>query len=1035
LPGVAGPWGVPVWVFYVNRGQGVISFGLKDKDHSITEFFPANNAYTFTPLLGFRTFLKIDNRINYEPFRVSTDYQTEEQMLVKSSSFEIRTADIKLGLKFHVKYFTLPNTPVGALARVLSIRNLSDCPKKLEILDGLPKIVPFGLSNILLKDLARTLEAWMRVCVSDNLAIFRLIVDPKDWSQTKYIDGANFNYSFYEESGKNISPYLIIDPTAIFGQDASFSLPINFYKTSFSVPVTQINCGKTPCAFSHFKWNLAANEEKTFYSLYGASFKMELIENFVKTVSGAFLDDKEQENEKIIEGIKEEASCISDSNELNQYAKCSYLDNVLRGGYPYKFNGGDFYYIFSRKHGDLERDYNKFKLLPCCFSEGEANYRDINQNRRIDLFFNPFIERRNIVYFLNFIKIDGYNPLVIKGEKLFFGQKEARGILQQFNVKEKKAFSLMVGGFYLGDFFRLLKEAGITVADKTKLAQALVKRAKRVPQASHQEGYWIDHWRYNLDLIENFLYFYPDKIQELFLNKEYCFWNDNFRVKERKRRYHFKDAKVYQWHSVEEVLTKRKNSAAGEAINYLGDRKGNIYKTTLLEKLLLLILNKAATLDPCGIGIEMEADKPGWCDSLNGLPALFGSSLCETFELIRSLRLVLRGLDLVKNKNISEISVCEEGFLFFDQLDNLLMQNLKTKNNDKDFIWWDKANAFKEKFRAETFCSLNGKIKKIKIAAIESFLNNLLQKLDSAMAKAKDKSTGLYFTYLTYEVNKYMVKNKFIIPLRFERKTLAHFLEGQVHALRIADAGSLYRAVKKSKLFDQVLKMYRLNESLEKESLEIGRSRIFVPGWLENESIWLHMEYKYLLEVLNKGLYEEFFRDFFNCGVCFFDAGRYGRNILENSSFIVSSAYPDKSLWGKGFVARLSGATVELLHILSLMYLGKNPFSTDAKGKLQIKFSPILKGSLFTKTDQKTVFKGRNIDLEKNSFAFALFSSVLVVYHNPKRKDTFTGDCRIKKIKLAVKGETQTLDTDTIPAPLSEAVRRTEVEQIDVYLE
>jgi len=43
------------------------------------------------------------------------------------------------------------------------------------------------------------------------------------------------------------------------------------------------------------------------------------------------------------------------------------------------------------------------------------------------------------------------------------------------------------------------------------------------------------------------------------------------------------------------------------------------------------LANKAASLDPSGIGIEMEANKPNWYDSLNGLPGLLGSSISETF--------------------------------------------------------------------------------------------------------------------------------------------------------------------------------------------------------------------------------------------------------------------------------------------------------------------------------------------------------------------------------------------------------------------
>lgn len=53
--------------------------------------------------------------------------------------------------------------------------------------------------------------------------------------------------------------------------------------------------------------------------------------------------------------------------------------------------------------------------------------------------------------------------------------------------------------------------------------------------------------------------------------------------------------------------------------------------------------------------------------------------------------------------------------------------------------------------------------------------------------------------------------------------------------------------------------MYKVNGSLEQASYELGRACAFTPGWLENESVWLHREYKYLLELLRSGMYGEFF--------------------------------------------------------------------------------------------------------------------------------------------------------------------------------
>ena len=61
FPGIAGKYGIPMWVFYVNRGQCISSFGTKDKDHAILEFFPANKSWQLVSNHGFRTFIKIKN--------------------------------------------------------------------------------------------------------------------------------------------------------------------------------------------------------------------------------------------------------------------------------------------------------------------------------------------------------------------------------------------------------------------------------------------------------------------------------------------------------------------------------------------------------------------------------------------------------------------------------------------------------------------------------------------------------------------------------------------------------------------------------------------------------------------------------------------------------------------------------------------------------------------------------------------------------------------------------------------------------------
>ena len=79
-----------------------------------------------------------------------------------------------------------------------------------------------------------------------------------------------------------------------------------------------------------------------------------------------------------------------------------------------KLPGGHIFYVYSRKHGDVERDYNFFSMLPEYYSQGNGNFRDVNQNRRSDIYFANFVGDYNIKVFYDLLQLDGYNPLQVK---------------------------------------------------------------------------------------------------------------------------------------------------------------------------------------------------------------------------------------------------------------------------------------------------------------------------------------------------------------------------------------------------------------------------------------------------------------------------------------------------------------------------------------------------------------------------------------------------------------------------------------------
>ena len=204
---------------------------------------------------------------------------------------------------------------------------------------------------------------------------------------------------------------------------------------------------------------------------------------------------------------------------------------------------------------------------------------------------------------------------------------------------------------------------------------------------------------------------------------------------------------------------------------------------------------------------------------------------------------------------------------------------------------------------------------------------------------------GILPTYFTFEAGPIAQTPDGPLPEELTPSPLPLFLEGPVHWLKLEDPAEEKRAmaarIKSSGLYDRVLQMYKVNESLNSVSLEAGRAKAFSPGWLENESIWLHMEYKYLLELLKSGLYEEFAQAFRAAAVPFLDPLRYGRSPLENVSFLASSANPDRDRWGRGYVARLSGSTAEFLEMWQIMFFGKKPFRMTG-GALALTFTPFI---------------------------------------------------------------------------------------------
>lgn len=1058
LPGIAGKFGIPIWAFYVNRGQGIASFGSENKDSSIMEFYPANKSYQNVATKGFRTFYKFKDKKEkiYEPFRgLNENIKTE--MEIAPHALTIKEINQKLELKTEVIYFILPNENFGSLVRRVRVKNLSNKTQNIEILDGMPILVPYGIEHGALKDVSQTISAWSKVYgFKDKTPFYRLRASAEDDPEVKKMTSGNFYLAFAGSADKKRLLTPLVDRDVIFAEKTGLEEPLGFKREELAdYQGEQILENRFPAAMSAVNLRLKPAETVEIDSVFGhLADQSRLTEIKDKVMAESYLDTKEAETEKIHKYYGDNIFTVSGNSKLDAYSSQTFLDNLLRGGFPISLGekgNKTTYHIFSRKHGDLERDYNEFLLEPTYYSQGNGNYRDVNQNRRSDIFFNPEVKEDNIKVFANLIQANGYNPLVIEGTKFIISSQEAKAKIEKQlgSIDSSKLLKRLEEPFTPGQIAVFIKNHNIEIKiDLEEFIDLVIANSQSWTEAKFGEGYWIDHWTYNLDLIENYLAVYPDKeLELLFSDRTYTFYDNYVKVLPRTHKYQLTKNGPRQYDALKEDANKKAEIENREKFPYyLRVESGEVYYTGLATKLLTLVINKISTLDPAGTGIEMEANKPGWYDALNGLPGLFGSSIAETMELLRLVEFLKDKLNNLSSQ-IDSIKLPEELAGFYQQIDKILQE---WEENQNDFSYWQKASTAREDYRSRVFDCLSGEESLKDISEIQKFLAKAKRKLNAAVESAREDS-GLYTMYYSYEAVDYEKTGEMSakgLPLldvkEFKQNRLPAFLEGQVRAMKVLkskdQAIELHKSVKASELYDQPLKMYRVNESLSDQSHEIGRARAFSPGWLENGSIWLHMEYKYLLELIKSELYEEYYQAIEGALVPFQNPERYGRSILENSSFILSSLNNDSKNHGRGYIARLSGSTAEYLHIWSLMAFGPQPFKVS-DGELIYSPEPVLKSDLFTSENRKvrlqvTETEAEEIEIPENSFAHRFLGHTLIVYHNPERKNTF-GPNKAEIVRYIVTTERGTeisVEATDIKGELAHRIRDREIKKIDIFL-
>lgn len=112
-------------------------------------------------------------------------------------------------------------------------------------------------------------------------------------------------------------------------------------------------------------------------------------------------------------------------------------------------------------------------------------------------------------------------------------QKELAVWLESAAGSHRNELANLVASPYTpGRVIHFIEDNGVRLqAGEGDFLEKLISLSEQNIEANFGEGYWIDHWTYNMDLVESYRAVFPDKMEELLFSPGTCpFFDSPVRV-------------------------------------------------------------------------------------------------------------------------------------------------------------------------------------------------------------------------------------------------------------------------------------------------------------------------------------------------------------------------------------------------------------------------------------------------------------------------------------------------------------------------
>ncbi|MGB0431815.1 MAG: hypothetical protein ACPGLV_15175, partial [Bacteroidia bacterium] len=657
------------WMFLGSNGG--ITAGRKNAEYALFPYYTDDKIIESTEITGCKTIVQLtqnQKKINWEPFSNfgNEKFNLERNLYKNRYGNKVAFEEINHDLKLSFRYEWNSTNKYGFL-RTATLTNSNTEPIKIELIDGLQNIIPFGVGSDLQNKQSNLVDAYKRneLDVESGLGIYALSAIIVDRAEPSEALKANVVW----HKGLNKPKYLVSSKQLI---DFKKGLPIEQEDDiKAEKGAYMVHSAFTLNGSDSTNWHLVANVNQNHSAVIGLINAIKTEADIIDSVK-ADVDEGTQELIKLTataDGLQQTADLQKD---VRHFANTMF--NIMRGGvfdhnyqierweieHYLKQTNIDIYekhksviaklnsefslfeledvvvnsndtsfkrlireYLplkFSRRHGDPSRPWNKFSINTQNEDDGskildyQGNWRDIFQNWEALAFAYPEFIEGMIYRFLNASTFDGYNPYRIM--KYGFDWE---------TIEPNDPWSFI--------------------------------------------GYWGDH---QIIYLLKFLEFYenhkPGQLNNLLSKRNFAYAAVPYRIKAYNQILENPKDTIefdYEWDA--EIRLKREKTGSDGAL--LKTSNGYTYHVSFIEKILATTLAKIANYIP-DAGIWMNTQRPEWNDANNALVGN-GVSMVTLYYLRRFLSFFSKLLD---NTN-QQIEISKELYTCYSTIKTVFEQN------------------------------------------------------------------------------------------------------------------------------------------------------------------------------------------------------------------------------------------------------------------------------------------------------------------------------------------------------------------------